>query len=285
VDPVRFPAWNTGPRASIPWCHRAAHTHHQEDTSAWIRGHQASTGLLRHQPLLTHRTSHGRNTFAYKTREVLTAMRLAERSTQTTPRSSCSLGITGRGRAGHKFQPPALIFVTTAWIAATRARSTPQGWSTPTRSSTSHRTHCSPGPATSGHAMTVLRSWSSIESVTPATSAGAPPWVVMQKLAVSPFAERRIPCGAQDQAVPCLIHRPRWHPDDLFVVQRWRTAAQPLPQTGLDERPQLPRTRFEHGRGRSRSATAVCTRSNPSPRRTRINSMPYVRSKPASAYE
>jgi hypothetical protein len=38
---------------------RATHTHHQEDTSAWIRGHQASTGLLRHQPLLTHRTGQG----------------------------------------------------------------------------------------------------------------------------------------------------------------------------------------------------------------------------------
>ena len=72
--------------------------------------------------------------------------------------------------------------------------------------------------------------------------------VVMQKLTVRLCAERRIPRGAQDQAVPRLVHGARRHPEDLVVIQRGRTAAQPLPQTGFDERPRLPWTRLEHGR-------------------------------------
>jgi len=74
--------------------------------------------------------------------------------------------------------------------------------------------------------------------------------VVMQKLVVRGGAERGIPCGAQDQAVPRLVYRARGHADHLVVAQRGCTAAQPLAQAGLDERARLPRTRFEHSRGK-----------------------------------
>ena len=65
--------------------------------------------------------------------------------------------------------------VTAAWISATRARSRPHRWSTPTRLSRSHRTHCSSGIATRDHAITVLRSCSSIGSAAAGMLAGAPP--------------------------------------------------------------------------------------------------------------
>ena len=67
------------------------------------------------------------------------------------------------------------------------------------------------------------------------------------------------PCHASSTACDGI-------PITWWFPQRGRTAAQPLPQTGLDERPRLPRTRFEYGRGRLRSATAAHTRSNRSPR-------------------
>jgi DNA-binding CsgD family transcriptional regulator len=70
---------------------------------------------------------------------------------------------------------PGRSLVTAAWISATRARSMPHGLSTPVRLSRSHRTHCSPGIATSSHAMTVLRSCSSIGSIAAGMLAGAPP--------------------------------------------------------------------------------------------------------------
>jgi hypothetical protein len=73
--------------------------------------------------------------------------------------------------------------------------------------------------------------------------------VMMQKLTVGRRAERRIECGAQDQAVPGLIYCMRGHSDDLVIAQGWRTASQPLPQTGLDESPRLPRAGREHRRG------------------------------------
>jgi hypothetical protein len=38
----------------------------------------------------------------------------------------------------------------------------------------------------------------------------------------------------------------RGHSDDLLVAQRRRAAAQPLPQTFLDELARLPRARLEH---------------------------------------
>jgi hypothetical protein len=49
--------------------------------------------------------------------------------------------------------------------------------------------------------------------------------------------------------VPGLIHCVGGHADHLVISQRGRAAAQPLAQTGLNERARLPRTRFEHGRG------------------------------------
>jgi hypothetical protein len=70
----------------------------------------------------------------------------------------------------------------------------------------------------------------------------------MQKSAVSLVAERGIPCGAEDEAVPCLVDGMRRHPDDLLVAQRCRTASQPLPQTFFDEFARLPGTRLEDGR-------------------------------------
>jgi biotin carboxyl carrier protein len=72
----------------------------------------------------------------------------------------------------------------------------------------------------------------------------------MQKLPICLLAERRIPRRAQDQAVPRLIHRTRRHPDHLMVPQRGCTASQPLAQSGVDKCPRLPRTRFEHRRGK-----------------------------------
>ena len=77
---------------------------------------------------------------------------------------------------------------------------------------------------------------------------GAAFGVVMQESAVGLVAECGIPCGAKDEAVPRLVDGVRRHSDDLFVTQCRRTAAQPLPQTFLDEFPRLPRTGLEDGR-------------------------------------
>src|SRR5262245_286678 len=70
--------------------------------------------------------------------------------------------------------------------------------------------------------------------------------MVMHELSIRLVAERLIPRGAQDQAVPGLVHRMRGHPDHLLVVQSCRAAAQPLAQTSLDEVAWLPRARLEH---------------------------------------
>ena len=74
--------------------------------------------------------------------------------------------------------------------------------------------------------------------------------VVMHELSIGLGAKCLIPRGAQDQAVPGLIHRARRHPDHLFIPQCGRAAAQPLPQASLDDLTWLPRARFEHGRGK-----------------------------------
>ena len=141
--------------------------------------------------------------------------------------------------------------VTAAWISATRARSMPQGWSTPTRLSRSHRTHCSPGIATScprddGPAQLLVHRVCGRRDV----SGCATDRMVVHELSIGLCAKSLIPHGAQDQAVPGLIHRARRHPDHLFVRQCGRAAAQPLPQTSLDELTRLPRARFEYGRGK-----------------------------------
>ena len=86
-------------------------------------------------------------------------------------------------------------------------RSIPQASSTPTSLSRSHRTHRSPGLATIDHATTVRRSCSCIGSVAADRFRGAAFGVVMQELAVGLIAERGIPCGAEDEAVPCLVDR------------------------------------------------------------------------------
>ena len=76
---------------------------------------------------------------------------------------------------------------------------------------------------------------------------GAALGMVMQEPAVRLIAECGVPGGAQDQAVPRLIHRVRRHTDHLVVAQCRRTAPEPLPQTSVDEFARLPRTRLEHG--------------------------------------
>jgi hypothetical protein len=74
--------------------------------------------------------------------------------------------------------------------------------------------------------------------------------MVVHELSIGLGAESLIPHGAQDQAVPGLIHRTRRHPDHLFVSQCSRAAAQPLSQTSLDDLTWLPLARLEHGRGK-----------------------------------
>jgi len=76
---------------------------------------------------------------------------------------------------------------------------------------------------------------------------GAADRVVVHECSVGPIAERLVPRGAEDQAVPGLIHRMRWHPDHLVVPQCGRAAAQPLPQTSIDDLARLPWARLEHG--------------------------------------
>src|SRR5690348_1747576 len=73
--------------------------------------------------------------------------------------------------------------------------------------------------------------------------------MMVQKLAVSLVAERRIPCSAKDEAVPRFVHRMRGHADHLLVLECGPATTQPLAQTRLDELPRLPWTGFEH-RGR-----------------------------------
>jgi hypothetical protein len=72
--------------------------------------------------------------------------------------------------------------------------------------------------------------------------------MVVHEPSIGLGTESLIPHGAQDQAVPSLIHRMRRHPDHLFVPQGGCAAAQPLPQTDLDELTWLPRARFEYDR-------------------------------------
>src|SRR3954466_10865554 len=74
---------------------------------------------------------------------------------------------------------------------------------------------------------------------TAATGAGAL-GVMVQEASVGGVAERGVPRGAEDEAVPGLVDRVRRHPDHLAVAQSRCTAAQPLAQALLDQRPWLP---------------------------------------------
>ena len=141
--------------------------------------------------------------------------------------------------------------MTAAWISVIRARSRPHGSSTPTRLSRSHRTHCSARhrdqrPCDNGPSQLLIHGVCGRSDV----GGCAADRVVVHELSIGFCAKSLIPHGAQDQAVPGLIHRARRHPDHLVIPQCGRAAAQPLPQTSLNEFAWLPRTRFEHGRGK-----------------------------------
>jgi hypothetical protein len=69
--------------------------------------------------------------------------------------------------------------------------------------------------------------------------------MVVQELPVGLHAEILIERSAKDKPVPGLVHGMGRHSDDLVVMQRRRTTAQPLPQAGIDEFLGLPWAGFE----------------------------------------